>query len=207
MEVSTKNATNLQKTTDRGTPIVKPGEEMNKNSFLKILAAEMSNQDPTKPQDTTAYITQLSQFASLEQMANLNTTMRLSGAQNLNGKFVALDVRNSSGIQEAGVVRAVFKRSNEIFITVEDGNGNIKDYSYDQVTDILDISDGIQENLNFINASSLIGKTVEIPDKEKKIQGIVKEVYKGQEGIMVKVDVDGQVKDYPYSYIVSIKQT
>ncbi len=105
------------------------------------------------------------------------------------------------------MVRAVFKRSNEIFITVEDGNGNIKDYSYDQVTDVLDISDGIQENLNFINASSIIGKTVEIPDKEKKIQGIVKEVYKGQEGIMVKVDVDGQVKDYPYSYIVSIKQT
>lgn len=205
MEVSNKANLQFSKTTDRGTPIVKPGEEMNKNSFLRILAAEMSNQDPTKPQDTTAYITQMSQFASLEQMANLNTTMRLSGAQNINGKFVALDVRNSSGIQESGVVRAVFKRNNEVYITVEDGNGKIKEYGYDQVTDILDMSDEIQGNINFINASALIGKTVEIPEKDKKIQGVVKEVYKGQNGIMVKLEVNGEVKDYPYNYITSIK--
>lgn len=207
MEVSTKTNVQLSKTTDRGTPIVKPGEEMNKNSFLQILAAEMAHQDPTKPQDTTAYITQLSQFASLEQMANLNTTMRLTGAQNLNGKFVALDVRDSSGLQETGVVRSVFKRNNEVYITVEDGYGKVKEYEYGQVTDILDMSDEIQGNINFINASALIGKTVEIPDKENKIQGIIKEVYKGENGIMVKVDVNGVIKEYPYNYITSIKAT
>lgn len=207
MEVSTKTNMQLNKTTDRGTPIVKPGEEMNKNSFLQILAAEMAHQDPTKPQDTTAYITQLSQFASLEQMANLNTTMRLTGAQNLNGKFVALDVRDSSGLQETGVVRSVFKRNNEVYITVEDGYGKVKEYEYGQVTDILDMSDEIQGNINFINASAIIGKTVEIPDKESKVQGVVKEVYKGENGIMVKVDVNGVIKEYPYNYITSIKAT
>ncbi|HBA04212.1 MAG TPA: hypothetical protein DCW51_09845, partial [Clostridium sp.] len=61
-----------------GTPIVKPGSELDKNAFFKILAAELSNQDPTQSQDTSAYIAQLAQFTTLEQMSSLNSTMTLS---------------------------------------------------------------------------------------------------------------------------------
>ncbi|MEG0772973.1 flagellar hook capping FlgD N-terminal domain-containing protein [Clostridium sp.] len=207
MEISTKSTVQTTKTTDRGTPIVKPGEEMNKNSFLQILAAEMANQDPTKPQDTTAYITQLSQFASLEQMSNLNTTMRMSSAQNVSGKFVALDVYNSSGYQESGVVKSVFKRNNEVYITVEDSYGNLKEYGFDQVTDIMDLPDYNMDNINFINTASLIGKTVEVPgeDNENPIQGVVKEVFRSNEGIKVKIESNGEIKDYLYSNIIKIK--
>ncbi|WP_291572703.1 flagellar hook assembly protein FlgD [Clostridium sp. UBA4548] len=205
MEVSTKNAAQIYKTTERGTPIVKPGEDMNKNTFLKILSAEMSNQDPTKPQDTTAYITQLSQFASLEQMSTLNSTMRLTGAQNLNGKFVALDVFNGQGVQESGVVKSVFKRGNEVFITVDNGSGKLVEYGYDQVSDILNIEDGSKDNINFINTSALIGKTVDIQDANGKVQGVVKEVYRDVNGIMVKLDVNGKINDYPYGYITNIR--
>jgi flagellar basal-body rod modification protein FlgD len=205
MDISTKGLSQITKTTDRGTPIVKPGEEMNKNSFLQILAAEMANQDPTKPQDTTAYITQLSQFASLEQMSNLNTTMRMSAAQNVAGKFVALDVYNSSGVQESGVVKSVFKRNNEVYITVDDGYGQLKEYTYDQVTDILDMPDDNMDNINFINTAALIGKTVEVYNAEGNVQGVVKEVYKGEKGIMLKIDVNGELKDYPHDFVKSIK--
>lgn len=209
MEISTKTTVQTTKTTDRGTPIVKPGEEMNKNSFLQILAAEMANQDPTKPQDTTAYITQLSQFASLEQMSNLNTTMRMNSAQNVSGKFVALDVYNNSGIQESGVVRSVFKRGNEVYVTVDDGYGNLKEYGYDQVTDIIDIPDNNMDNINFINTASLIGKTVEVSEvgSETPIQGVVKEVFKSTEGIKVKIESNGETKDYLYSNVIKIKQS
>lgn len=61
--------------TDNGTPIVIPGEETNKDLFLKLLVAQMSNQDPLNPQDPTQYVTQLAQFSSLEQMQNLNEGM------------------------------------------------------------------------------------------------------------------------------------
>lgn len=61
--------------TDNGTPIVMPGEETNKDLFLKLLVAQMSNQDPLNPQDPTQYVTQLAQFSSLEQMQNLNEGM------------------------------------------------------------------------------------------------------------------------------------
>ncbi|EQB87772.1 flagellar basal-body rod modification protein FlgD [Clostridium punense] len=205
MEISSKNTNQLYKTTERGTPIVKPGEDMNKNTFLKILATEMSNQDPTKPQDTTAYVTQLSQFASLEQMSTLNTTMRFAGAQNLNGKFVALDVFDTKGVQESGVVKSVFKRGNEILLTVDNGTGKLKEYTFDQVSDILNMEDSNKDNINFINTSALIGKTVDIQDANGKVQGLVKEVYRGANGIMVRLDVNGQPVDYPYGYITNIR--
>lgn len=206
-QTSPQAATKSSVTTDRGTPVVKPGQEMNKNSFLQILAAEMANQDPTKPQDTTAYITQLSQFASLEQMSNLNTTMRLSGAQGLSGKYVALDVFDSSGMQEAGLVRSVFKRGSEVYVAVQDSAGKIKEYNYDQVTDILDVPDNNLSDINFINTSALIGKTVEVAvkDSETPIQGVVKEVFKSSEGIKVKIDCNGELKDFPHSSIIKIK--
>lgn len=58
--------------TENGTQIVMPGEETNKDLFLKLLVAQMSNQDPLNPQDPTQYVTQLAQFSSLEQMQSLN---------------------------------------------------------------------------------------------------------------------------------------
>jgi flagellar basal-body rod modification protein FlgD len=39
----------------------------NEQTFLKLLVAQMRNQDPTQPQDGTQFVTQLAQFSSLEQ--------------------------------------------------------------------------------------------------------------------------------------------
>ena len=60
--------------TDKGTPIIKTGSELDKNSFLKILTAELSNQDPQNAKDSTEYVAQMAQFAGLEQMTNLIQT-------------------------------------------------------------------------------------------------------------------------------------
>jgi len=42
-----------------------------KDTFLKLLVAQMRNQDPLQPQDGAAYLTQLAQFSSLEQSVQL----------------------------------------------------------------------------------------------------------------------------------------
>ena len=39
----------------------------NEQTFLKLLVAQMQNQDPTQPQDGTQFVAQLAQFTSLEQ--------------------------------------------------------------------------------------------------------------------------------------------
>lgn len=214
--------------TENGTPIVKPGAEFDKNSFFKILAAELSNQDPTQAQDTTAYISQLAQFTTLEQMSSLNSTMTLSSAQGLTGKFVALDALDSKGVPQCGVVRAVYKYGGDVYVTVEGVDGKYTDYKYSQVTDVIDSGDPNMDNLTFSNAVTLMGKIVEIAlpsdtteekpegdgkkekeEKTKSIIGKVVEVYRDAEGIKLKVEVevDGktEIKDYLFDSVIGVK--
>ena len=45
-------------------------------TFLKLLVAQVQNQDPLNPtQDPTQYVTQLAQFSSLEQMTQMRTDL------------------------------------------------------------------------------------------------------------------------------------
>lgn len=46
--------------------------QLDKNAFLQILAAQLSHQDPLSSQDSSAYVAQMAQFSALEQMQNLN---------------------------------------------------------------------------------------------------------------------------------------
>lgn len=52
----------------------KNGGELDKNSFLKILTAQLKYQDPMEGSSNTEFVSQLAQFSALEQMQNLNTS-------------------------------------------------------------------------------------------------------------------------------------
>lgn len=119
-------------TTDTGTKIVKAGEGMDKDAFLRILSAELSNQDPENASDGTQYVAQMAQFASLEQMANLNNSIRFSNCSSLIGKQVVLNSINDNGDLYSGTVKGVSRDGDSINLNVlvgqkKDSNGNMVD--------------------------------------------------------------------------------
>jgi flagellar hook assembly protein FlgD len=45
---------------------------VDKDAFLKLLVEQLKNQDPLAPQDGAAFVAQLAQFNSLEQLMSIN---------------------------------------------------------------------------------------------------------------------------------------
>jgi flagellar basal-body rod modification protein FlgD len=50
---------------------------LDKQDFLKLLIAQIKNQDPLSPQDNTEYVAELAQFSSLEQSTAINDRLDL----------------------------------------------------------------------------------------------------------------------------------
>ena len=48
---------------------------MGKDDFLNLLIAQLQNQDPLNPSDSTEFTAQLAQFSSLEQLQNINDAL------------------------------------------------------------------------------------------------------------------------------------
>ncbi|MDA3849808.1 MAG: flagellar hook assembly protein FlgD [Spirochaetaceae bacterium] len=78
-------------------------QEMGKDDFMKILIAQLSHQDPTKPMEDKEFIAQMAQFSSLEQITNmsqnfqkLNGRMNQSQAFNMLGKNVEFNEGDQS---------------------------------------------------------------------------------------------------------------
>lgn len=91
--------------------------------FLKILVAQLGNQDPLKPMDNQEFVTQLAQFTSLQQTQEMNdklTTLLTAQASQrsvgLLGKTV--DVTTTAGAS-SGVVSALSFTSGEPRLTIK----------------------------------------------------------------------------------------
>ena len=51
------------------------GATLNYNDFLQLLIAQLKNQDPTQPTDSTQFMSQLATFSEVEQTANSNSKL------------------------------------------------------------------------------------------------------------------------------------
>src|SRR5690349_10864185 len=111
---------------------------MDKNAFLKLLVAQMKNQDPLKPMDNTDFVAQLAQFSNLEQVMGINTRLDTLAAQGqgmqntqiaglvgktvtLNGKSVNLDGSGTG----AAFAFSLPTASAQTTITIIDSSGKV----------------------------------------------------------------------------------
>ena len=145
--------------TENGTNIVTSSSNNDKDLFLKLLVAQMKNQDPFNSQDPTQYITQLAQFNMLEQSMTLNENMEymigltngvlmnsaMGTASNLIGKDIEAYVSSNSAQSSedvktiCGKVESVHIKDGVVYMNVkEQESGNIVEVEYGALVKVTD---------------------------------------------------------------------
>lgn len=99
------------------------GAAVDYQAFLKLLVAEMKNQDPTEPMDSTEYVAQLASFSQVEQSVQINNkleqllkTSAVAQADALLGHTIT-----SADGQTSGVVAEVRLTADGIIAVTGDG--------------------------------------------------------------------------------------
>lgn len=137
-------------TTHRGTAIMEKNSGLGKDAFLKLLVAQMKNMDPTQNQDSTAYVTQMAQFASIEQMNNLNTTMKDFAYEQMVGKVAILSDLDKDGQHKYGIISQVVKNGTTTTATILDPKTGL--YDNYPISKIIGTSDSGYSSANYETA-------------------------------------------------------
>ena len=93
------------------------------DAFLQLLVAEMNNQDPTQPMDSTKYVSQLATFSQVEQAVNTNSkldTMLASNELILAESLIGNRLTSADG-QKSGIVKSVNLTGDGTVAVLEDG--------------------------------------------------------------------------------------
>lgn len=148
--------------------------ELGKDEFLKLLVAQMRNQDPMKPMEDKEFIAQMAQFSSLESMHNLANTVQ---ATNMVGKYVEAEVTDAEDPTKSYLVTGIV----EGIFTPQGGTPRLLVNGLEvKVEDIRTVIP-VQSKMAPADAFNLLGKKIyaEIPDAKgdiEKVTGTVERV-------------------------------
>lgn len=95
-------------------------ELVNSETFLSLLVAEMTNQDPLEPTSNTEFISQMAQFTSLQYAQDSSKYSMANYASSLVGK-TATGTKMDGGnlVTKTGVVESVTKNGDNYTVTID----------------------------------------------------------------------------------------
>ena len=180
-------------------------DTMGKDAFMKILIAQMANQDPTNPMKDTEFVAQMAQFSALEQTMNLAKAFeKFADSQSQSqliqyNSFVGKEIRwheVSDKKDETGkpiinegtsVIQSIKYMNGSVIFTMADG----KELSPGNISEVMGNGSGSGGQPNsLVQASMLIGKTVGYMEGEEERTGKVVSVT-NKEGSLHYVLQDG----------------
>ncbi len=100
-----------------------PQKALGQSDFLKLLTVQLSQQDPMKPMDDSAFIAQMAQFSALQQTSDLvsqvglmRSSTNLTSASALIGKTVTVQSKTDGTV--TGKVDAVDTSGSEPLLMI-----------------------------------------------------------------------------------------
>lgn len=129
---ATNNVSNQTSTTTSSSASSQASSALNVdyNTFLKLLIAQMKNQDPTDPMDATQQVSQLATFSQVEQTIQTNSNLEnlislssLSGAGSIIGKTLTSADGSVTGtvdqvsLGSSGVLTATLDTGDQVQVT------------------------------------------------------------------------------------------
>lgn len=111
----------------------KDNAEMDQMDFMKLMLAQMQNQDFTNPMDNSQMIEQMAAFSNMQMMQQMASLSKSSYAMSMVGKTVTASRFDVSGNLETttGTVNKISLVDNEYVVYVND-----KKYTMDQIMSI-----------------------------------------------------------------------
>ncbi|KIL44890.1 flagellar hook assembly protein FlgD [Jeotgalibacillus soli] len=159
---------------------------MDKDAFLKLLVAQLSNQDPTNPMEDKEFVAQMASFSTLEQMTNMSESFeRFASMQEQTqliqyNNFVGKEIKwdkfeepeeggDPKAVSGEGIVETIRFKGQSVEFVLTDGTvltpGNVSEVHTEKKGD------------SFQEASQLIGKKVSWKDdKDQELESLVTSV-------------------------------
>lgn len=104
MQVPSTTAAGLQSNTEKAQTNAPSSASLDYTAFLRLLIAQMQNQDPTNPTDPAEWMGQIASFSNVEQgiqtnakLDSLMTSMALAQVDGLIGRTITSDDGTISG--------------------------------------------------------------------------------------------------------------
>lgn len=117
----------VTKANSAGTPTKKT--QLGQEDFLKLMTAQLSNQDPFQPQSNDQMIAQMAQFSTVSGIAELNVTMknvatqisenRIATAMSFVGKTVLVPGSTATADDTGGISGAIDLPNDATSLTVQ----------------------------------------------------------------------------------------
>lgn len=171
--------------------------ELSSEEFINILVTELTQQDPFKPNDSSAILEQLSSLRNIESQVSLQEQLKTMVDQNAISSASGMIGQQVTGLTSSnqtvsGIVRSVVIENGTPILKLEDGTR----IEASRITDVANLGDfdtqvvqQLLRNLIILNSSALVGKMVSgFNENNTLIEGVVTSVRNDDDDLILELD-------------------
>jgi flagellar basal-body rod modification protein FlgD len=153
-----------------GAPVKKAQSDLDMETFLRLLTAQLANQNPLEPMNDRDFFAQMAQLGTVQGIDKLKSSAEVDQANLMIGKQVTA-IRTGSetnGGKDAfvtGIVQGVTLKNGERLLQVREANGGISEVKMGNIQSMQEApaTAKLDTAVGLANSAQFIGKTLNGP--------------------------------------------